>query len=117
MNIYIKYKYGIQLNIWEFISVPNNFWYDMNNVINATKWLLEEIYGWDGEDIEWIKYNYNNDIFNNNKLGGMLVSSPHIKTTYDLLYNVYPDIDIFPWEFKMSPKNYWIKENADLALK
>ena len=117
MNIYIKHKCGIQLNIWEFISVPNNFWYDMNNVINATKWLLEEIYGWDGKDIEWIKYNYNNDIFNNNKLGGMLVSSPHIKTTYDLLYNVYPDIDIFPWEFKMSPKNYWIKENADLALK
>ena len=121
LSEYLLTKTGKQYNECEFHAVTNGYWKDIENVKKSIKWMLEEQEHWDGVDIEWIKDNFGINMIKKYGLSGMLSSLHTFNTSVplnDLLIIVYPDLDIFPWEFNMVSKDYWAsRENSDIALK
>ena len=64
----INNAYPGKFRVWEFNSVPNNYW-NLETAKDATIWLFEEKLKWDDEKI---KNNISITIFRENGLGGML---------------------------------------------
>lgn len=54
---------------WELKYVPSGYWNDINNGIEATRWLIETKLGWSDEDV---RNKLSKDTFLDNGLGGML---------------------------------------------
>jgi len=101
---------------WEFNFVPANFWNNRDNLIDVGVWLFcklidDKIIN-NIEDIPKLK----KDIFKLYNLDGVLAgkfnSSPYV------FWNTMFPLKWFEWEFKMTPKNYWINNiNRINALK
>ena len=89
----INAVYPDKIKPWELVQVPSNYW-TIENGIEATKWLIEEILEWTNEDIiEKLSRN----VFKENGLSGMLQSC----------YNSSPSKAInsaYPGRFKVNIK-------------
>ncbi|MBQ3422031.1 MAG: hypothetical protein IJH34_10255 [Romboutsia sp.] len=98
---------------WEFNMAPLNYWQDINNSIEATKWLIETKLRFTDDEI---KEKLNVKLFQQNGLGGMLGISFN-GSPYNAINTAYPEKNIKPWEFKIVPQGYWTKKTGIEATK
>lgn len=98
---------------WDFNRVKANYWADINNAIEATKWLIEEKLQLNEEQL---KEELCVNMFFDNRLKGMLLicfdGSP-----YKAVASAYPERNYMPWDFKRVPSSYWNKDTGVLAVK
>ena len=96
---------------WEFNQVPRSYWGDINNGINATKWLIETKLQLNEDEL---KEQLSANLFKENGLGGMLQycfnSSP-----YEAINTTYPERNYKPWEFNQVPQGYWDNINNGIS--
>ena len=98
---------------WEVRNVPNRYWLDKNNVINAMRWMFEEKLEWSIEDI---KNKVSIYTFKDYNLLPML-NTVYNGSPYAAINDLYPN-QIQPWELNNVPFKYWIKEdNRARAIK
>lgn len=107
----INTMYPGKFHPWELKNSPNGIW-TKENMIKATKWLIEEKLQLTDEQL---KEQLSIKLFEENGLLGMLQvmgnSSP-----YEAINLAYPG-KFHPWEFKIAPKHYWNKETGIEATK
>lgn len=108
----IDFVYPGQFKRWEVgVHVRNNYWNKEEGIL-ATKWLIEVRLKWSDLDIK--KY-FNKQIFMDNGLYGMLQmcfnSSP-----YEAINTTYPD-KFKEWELPYVPKNFWNEKTCYEAMK
>ena len=101
---------------WELKSSSSgiNYWESKDNRVNAIKNLIENILGWDEEQVK--KY-LTQDTFNNNDLSGLIACSAYNGSPYKALNEAYPN-KYLPWELPAVPTGFWdIKDNRINATK
>ena len=87
---------------WELKYVPSGYWSDINNGIEATRWLIKHKLNWSNEDI---KKNLSQNTFYSNGLGGMLDTCFN-SSPYEALNTTYPG-KFQPWELACVPNGVW----------
>lgn len=107
----IEATYPNRFKPWEFSSIPRSYW-NKENSIKATRWLIEEKLKLSDEQI---KESISTKIFRDNNLGGML-SMRYNSSPWDAINTVYPG-RFKPWEFKRAPNKYWTRETCIEAVK
>lgn len=101
--------YADKYKPWELGRMPKTFWTD-ENIILATKWLIEEKCRYTREDI--IK-KLTLDVFKDNDLGGLLRLN---KSLYDILELTYPG-EFKQWELRCVGQIFWTKDKSIEATK
>ena len=98
----IESAYPNKFKPWEFNQVPQSYWNDINNGIEATRWLVEtKLKLTDSE----LKEQLSRKLFADNGLSGML--------QYCFDFSPFKAIDAAysgkfkPWEFNIVSKGYW----------
>lgn len=108
----INLAYPNKFKPWEFKMSPMGIWKDKDNIIKATKWLIEDKLKLTDEEL---KECLSQKLFYENGLRGMLgvlKDSP-----YEAINLAYPN-KFKPWEFKQVSNNYWDdKHNGIKAVK
>ncbi|MED0855708.1 hypothetical protein [Bacillus pseudomycoides] len=93
---------------------PNHTWSEDTNrelAIRVTKYLIEFVLKWNMEDV---KKNWNKELIDHYKLGGLLVT--HYRgSPYAMLNDAYPN-QFKEWEMN-APQRFWTKEKALEALR
>lgn len=108
---YIDFLYPNRFKPWQFKSCPNAYW-NHENAIKATTWLIEECLDWDSQQVKKLM---NSKIFYTHKLNGML-SVVYNDSVYLAINDAYPN-KYQPWEFSNVPLNFWKdKQNVKNAL-
>lgn len=90
---------------------PINYW-NYENAVTAIKWLIEEKFQWNEEDI---KKNFSGQILTQNRLGGPFQKFFNGRT-FQALEAIYPG-RFKEWELPIAPKGFWTEENAIKAVK
>lgn len=109
---YIDFLYPNRFKPWQFKSCPNEYW-NKENAITATIWLVEERLKWDESEV---KKKLNSKIFAMHKLNGML-SVIYNDSVYSAINVAYPD-KYLPWELSNVPLNFWKeRESVKAALR
>lgn len=105
---YVMVAYPDKYRPYEFLNsrIPQGFWKNKNNRIEAVRWLIEDKLGW---NIDEVKDNFNRTVLSENGLGTL---EAIYSNSYDILNEVYPQ-KINIWELKKSsvPTGYWEKKN------
>jgi len=102
---YIDFLYPNRFKPWDFKKTPNAYWNDENG-IKATKWLIEDCLKWNETDVkEKLCYK----TFASHNLNGMLAIL-YNDSPYMALNAAYPD-KYKPLDFKYSPNNNLFKNN------
>ena len=102
---------------WEFKQGISSvgYWDKKENRVYAIRDLIENVLGWDDEQIK--KY-LNQDTFNNNNLGGLIASKYYNGSPYKALIEAYPNKNYLPWELSCAPTGLWDdKQNRINAVK
>lgn len=107
----IMTSYPSKFKAWEFNRTPWNYW-NIENSIEAIKWLIEDKFNFNEEDI---KTKCSSKFFKSNNLGGML-DTVFNGSSVLAITTAYPN-RFKPWELLHCPRNYWNKESAILATK
>lgn len=109
----ISLAYPNKFKPWEFKMSPMGYWKDVNNGIEATKWLIEERLKLNKIQI---KEQLSIKLFKENNLIGML-SNCFNDSPYEAINMAYPN-EFKPWEFSCVGQGYWQNEdNRRLAIK
>lgn len=82
----LNYIYPNKFKAWELRSVPNNYW-SIENGVEATKWLIEDILEWD--EIQ-VKNNLSSRTFKDNNLSSMFRCCFN-ESTYKAIDTAYPN--------------------------
>ena len=97
---------------WESKSVPNNFWNNKSNRIEAMDWLINKKLNWDLNDI---KANLTQETFKEYGLVNMLKIA-YNGSPFNAISEFIPN-KIYPWELKSTIKGFWNDEsNCKWAL-
>ena len=88
---------------WEFNQVPRGYWDNIENGINATKWLIKTKLKLSEDEL---KEQLSQKLFYENGLCGML-SNCFNNSPYEAISTAYPEKNYKPWEFNIVPKGYW----------
>lgn len=107
----INAAYPYQFKEWELKKTLMHFWNQENGIL-TTKWLIEEKLKWTENDI---KEKLNLKVFSDNGLGGMLAIVYH-DSAWQAINAAYPD-RFKEWELKNVPRNFWNKETGIQATK
>lgn len=83
---------------WEFRVVPNGFWEDKKNIVDAIRWLVETKLG---NNREKVCKEFNNELLIKHNLATLKVHG-----MYNLLEMVYPG-EFKPWELSVVPTGFW----------
>lgn len=105
-----------EFNPWELKSSMSSlgYWEKKENRVFAIRYLIENILGWDEEQI---KKHLNQEIFSNNNLGGLIASRHYKGSPYKALEEAYPN-KYLPWELSCVPIGFWeSKDNRISATK
>ena len=96
---------------WDFGQVPTGYWNNIENGINATKWLIETKLQLSEEEL---KEQLSTKLFQENGLSGMLQTCFN-SSSYEAINTTYPEKNYQPWEFNQVPISYW--DNIDNGIK
>lgn len=112
---YLMEAYPDEYKAFEFINcrIPQSYWCNQDNRVDAIKWLMEEKLKWSLDDV---KEKFNRTVLTEY---GLATLSRYYSSSYDSINEIYPN-KIYPWELKHSSvsPNYWrIKENRRIAVR
>jgi hypothetical protein len=97
-------------NPWELKMCPIGYW-NLENGIIATKWLIEKRLKWKDHDI---RAKLSGVTFKQNGLYTLVEKF----TPYELVNSVYPERNYKPWELRATtPVGFWNEENSIWATK
>ncbi|MBE6068053.1 MAG: hypothetical protein E7211_10240 [Clostridium lundense] len=96
---------------WELKQVPNFYW-TLENGIEATKWLIEEKLKWSDDDI---KKRLSVRLFSKHRLSGM-INLLYNNSAFEAINSAYPN-RFKPWELNSAPKGYWSLQTGKEATK
>jgi len=94
---------------------PINFWTcpeAVENAIEVTKYLFDEILKWDDDDI---REKFNGSLFDKYKLGGM-INIVYKHEIGEAFQNAFPG-RLMPWEFGNAPQRFWNNKTRVEAIK
>ena len=98
----INAAYPGKFKPWEFNITLRSYWENIENGVEATRWLFEEKLNLSHEEI---KKDISKKIFKDNGLGGMLKYCFN-NSPYQAINTAYPG-KFKPWEFNCAPRSYW----------
>ena len=98
----INTTYPGKFNPWEFNCVPRSYWENIENGVEATRWLFEEKLKLSDEEI---KAQLSYKLFDDNGLRNMLFSCFN-DSLYQAINAAYPE-KFKPWELNCVPRGYW----------
>jgi hypothetical protein len=93
--------------------IPQSYWCDRENRVQAIRWLFEEKLQW---SLDEIKEYFNRSLLKNYGLATLM---SYYHSSFDVINEIHPN-EIHPWELKMSAvsPSYWDeKKNRILAIK
>jgi hypothetical protein len=97
LSIYPDYKWLV----WKFVYVPTGYWDNKDNRKVYTEWLKINLNIKTMED--W--YNVTEDDFI--RYEGLSVIRYYHHGIKDLVKDLYPEYEWFPWKFKLVPHRFW----------
>lgn len=112
---YINEVYPNRFKAFEFkkCRIPQNYWCDRNNRIDAIRWLIEENLDWNIDDV---KEKFNRDMLLEYDLATL---TAYYTSSIDIINEIYPN-QIYVWELNrssVSPKFWDVKENRLAAVR
>ncbi len=120
-NIYRLFNYSMNRALYnafpEFIKpwmssrIPDNYWEDENNRINAIRWLVEDKLGLYPQQFK--KPVLSRKAFAEHGLSYMFAR--YYNSVSKALKSAYPELE--PWEVGNVPKSYWTEANAAKAVR
>lgn len=112
---YLMQVYPNKYKAFEFVKcrIPQSYWCEKENRVDAIKWLIEEKLQWSLDDI---KEKFSRKILLDYGLATLMT---YYHSSFDIINEIYPDI-IHAWEIKqssVSPKYWDVKENRIKAVR
>lgn len=109
----IEAAYPGRFKPWEMKSTPNSYWRNLENCINATRWLILEKLKWTKEDI---MEKFNNNVFKENEFTGLLKWGWNGES-YNAIALSFYEYDFKPWELRSIQITNLSKEEGITAIR
>jgi len=111
MNRVLYNAYPCTVKLWMSSRIPENYWEEKANRVEAIRWLVEDRLGLDPQHFK--KPVFHKKAFAENGLSYMFVQ--YYNSVSRALQEAYPQLE--PWETGNVPKSYWTEEHSARAVR